>query len=238
MHTDQSLPPPRRGSFSISNLQLPSEATVMLPDALRMDLRNEARGREYRQLMDNLLEQMAGESRVALNFVSCEAGAGVTDALLRLALMLSDHFDGRILLVDGDAQSALLSKRCALTVEPGLIEVLNANSVWRQLVRRTSADRLDILPIGRGVLGSTACNVKRTAGLLEQLGETYRFVLLDSGDIHSQLARCMARSCSASYVFVRIGQTDAERLVPAVQGFQALGAHVQGCIITRSSTET
>lgn len=177
----------------------------------------------YDAFLEHLLVGSNGSFRgpYALGIMSCHRGEGVSTVAANLATALTQHQDGRVLLVDANAAHPSVHRAFGAKLAPGLTDALAAS-----LRRRDDADQTDLAEVRPGdpqadVLadriihrsrnldilpaGDTNGSSRRTivpeafSGLLHAAREKYRFVVVDMPalNVDTSAAR-LAGTCDAT----------------------------------------
>ncbi len=134
----------------------------------------------YRGLRAAMRQSMRGEDRLrTLAVTSCTAGEGKTVTNADLALVFAKA-GKRVLLVDCDLRKPQVHALFGTDRGPGFAEVLEARADWRECVRGSGVDDLDIIPAG-----SSTTNVgellaaDRAVDTLRELRDAYDLVVFD-----------------------------------------------------------
>jgi protein-tyrosine kinase len=148
-------------------------------------------------------------------------GDGKTFIALNLALSMARERDISILLVDGDAPKAQVSRLFGLQGEPGLLSALRDETLdIESLVLDTDIPGLEILPVGGSPEGAaeliaSARMREISARLLSR--NPHRLVLFDSPPLLiSSDARALAQLPGQIVLVARAGRTPMQAIVDAI----------------------
>jgi exopolysaccharide/PEP-CTERM locus tyrosine autokinase len=145
---------------------------------------------EFRRIKRPLLENMSKfESASAdhMNLIlvtSAYAGVGKTFCSVNLAASIALERERNVLLIDADVVKPHISKAFGLEGRPGLIDLLEDESLTVQdVVVRTDLNEIQVLPAGREHLQSTELlSSARMEQLMDEIATRYpdRIVVIDS----------------------------------------------------------
>src|SRR5262245_29624538 len=103
---------------------------------------------QFRRLAATLLHVQRGEKLRTVMVTSAHAADGKTLTAVNLALVLSESYRRRVLLVEGDLRRPAISRVAGVAIGPGLNEALKADDDRQpSLVRLT--ETLTLLPAGQ-----------------------------------------------------------------------------------------
>lgn len=164
--------------------QIPGEASKERLNILKLDDRHHVFSEAFRNLRSSL-HFMSFEDHRPKTFLVTSAvpGEGKSTVSVNLAITLAAA-GSRTLLVDGDMRRGALNEYFELPITPGFSEVLQGGVSWREAVRNTAQENLQILPRGRTLnrtseyyLGSV------TDDFLRDVHQEYDFVVIDSAPV-------------------------------------------------------
>jgi capsular exopolysaccharide synthesis family protein len=140
---------------------------------------------------------------------SCRAGEGKTTVSVNLAVSLA-KLGNRVLLVDGDLRRPSLHRVLSTPRSPGLAHYLRDGRSWQEMVHRSEAHGLEVLPSGGP--SSAAGDLLSGGGmqkLLELANRLYDFVIVDAPAlfINASDARIVSRIVDGVVVVVRSRET-------------------------------
>jgi polysaccharide biosynthesis transport protein len=160
---------------------------------------------------------------------------GKTTTIANLAVMLA-RAGSNVVLVDADLRRPRLHEVFAVSDGNGLTNALLGDDVLK-LVRESGEDHLDVLPAGpvppnpSELLGS-----KRMSTVLEQLGEHYDIVLVDSPPILPVTdALVLTGTVDGIILVVQAGRTTETQVRESVNRLTQLSAPIVGVVLNRLS---
>jgi len=210
----------------------------------------------YRSLRTNL--QFASMERKAktLLLTSAALGEGKTTTLVNLAVTLAQ--DGkRVLIVDADLRRPILHTRLGVPREPGLSEVLEGPTPWRESVRSVAdlmignlgvdrvlnargLDNLNVLTSGS--LPSNPAellNLKKVPDLIQEMREEFDIVLFDTPPILPVADAVLLGSKVDGVILVyQVGRIGRDTLKRAKSLLDHAQAKVMGVVLTNVRAET
>lgn len=135
---------------------------------------------QFRRLAASLLQAQRGERLKSVLITSAAAQDGKTLTALNLALVLSESYRRRVLLIEGDLRRPVICEVAHLPVSDGLSEAIRATDDRKvSLVQLT--DTLTLLPAGRPVpdplSGLTSPRMQR---ILQDAVEQFDWVIVDT----------------------------------------------------------
>lgn len=188
----------------------------------------------YRTLRTNLIfAQAGGQGLRSIVVTSPAGGEGKTTTAANLAVAFAQQ-GMRVLLVDGDFYRARLHQVFGVQNSPGLADLLLGASTVEQVVRKTSVDRVSVIPAGplppvnpTDLLGG---DVMRA--VLESVADEFDLVVLDTPPVLTNAnALILATQTDGALLVVRAGRTDRDTAREAVQQLAAVGARVLGAVL-------
>jgi protein-tyrosine kinase len=188
---------------------------------------NAASREQYRRLAAVLHDAQSTAGLQVVMVASAVAGEGKTLTASNLALTLSESYQKRVLLIDGDLRRPTLHSVFRLDSASGLADGLLSTGETKMLVRQVST-RLAVLPAGRPsadpMAGLTSERMKR---LLDEARQSFDWVILDTPPVMLLPdANLMASMVDGAVMVVRAGSTPHElvrRAADAVGRSRILG---------------
>jgi Mrp family chromosome partitioning ATPase len=186
--------------------------------------------RQYRALLAQVLPSRA-EGHVLL-FSSLEPAAGVTTALLNLAVSACAAEGRTAVAVDANLRRPALAGRLGLAAAPGLRDLLAGTSALEQAVRRTPQPRLFALTAGSGAVATLTGEAVRW--VVAWLRERYDLVFLD-GPPWAEGAEAAALVAAADRVLLVLDQADVNeaKVRAATRAIARMGGQLGGLLVTR-----
>ena len=188
---------------------------------------NGASREQYRRLAAVLHDAQSTAGLQVVMVASAVAGEGKTLTASNLALTLSESYQKRVLLIDGDLRRPTLHSVFRLDSASGLADGLLSTGETKMLVRQVST-RLAVLPAGRPsadpMAGLTSERMKR---LLDEARQSFDWVILDTPPVMLLPdANLMASMVDGAVMVVRAASTPHElvrRAADAVGRSRILG---------------
>jgi capsular exopolysaccharide synthesis family protein len=187
----------------------------------------------FRSLRTSLLLSTAGHPPKYILFTSATPSEGKTTTASNLACVFAQG-GVRVLLIDADLRRPNVHHRFGLSGKVGLTSVLAGTTTIDQAIQHVAeVPNLDILPSGpvppfpTEMLGSDAMHA-----LLEQLGETYTHIVIDSPPILSVTdGVILARVVDAVVLVIRHGKSNKHVIRRARDLLTRSGAPMAGLVL-------
>jgi capsular exopolysaccharide synthesis family protein len=195
---------------------------------------------QYRTLYYRLEHHRERRPMKLVAFTSAISGEGKTVTAVNLALTSARaNPDRRILLVDADLRRGQVAELLGFRARPGLSELLLGEADLREVVRRFKANRLAVIPSGRGAEEPTRLLAgSRMKELLRAVREGFDEVYLDLPPaLPFADAAVLSSLADAVVLVVRANATPGKHIQQALD--HLAGASVLGCVLngaTPSST--
>jgi receptor protein-tyrosine kinase len=135
---------------------------------------------QYRALAALLVDAQTESGTKVVMIASAVPAEGKTLTACNLALTLSESFQKRVLLIDGDLRRPTLHDMFRLNAASGLTDALSSPDERKLLIRQVSP-RLAVLPAGRPDSDPMAILVSdRMRHLLDEAREAFDWVIIDT----------------------------------------------------------
>lgn len=160
-----------------------------------------------------------GKSTVALN---------MAEALGRME---------NVLLIDADMRRPSLTSLLGVEVEsPGLSSLISGNAGLKESIRKLKNSNVSVLTTGsvKGINPLEIVSSKRLAKLVEQLGQHYDRIIIDSPPIHAVSDGLVLSTYADSVVFV-VKSDDTSTVVAsrAIKNLKSVGARIAGVVLNK-----
>jgi len=173
---------------------------------------------QFRRLAATLIHSQRTAPLKVIMVTSAAPEEGKTLTALNLALVLSESFRLRVLLIDADLRRPKITEVANITVE-GLGEVVKAPEA-RKVPLVPVTDMLTLLPAGRAdpdpLSGLTSARMQQ---LLHEAGATFDWVIVDTPPVGAAAdASLLCAMADATVLVVRAGRTPFEAVQQAIDG--------------------
>lgn len=178
----------------------------------------------YRQLRDRLFPSN-NERPQALAWLGAQSVEESASVVTALAKALAERGPAnRVLLVDADFEAFSLSRRFKRPGSAGLGDVVAGKRPWRNVVLPTALAQIDILPCGSLCDRPLATlNGAYWTRLLEELKESYRFILIDAGTADQPGLAPLLQVVDATYMLVEFDRTTRAEVAASVAQLRRWG---------------
>ena len=201
-----------------------------------LPMRDDASGPQaesYRAIRAALRQALHGEGALrTLASTSCTAGEGKTVTNSDLAIVFAKA-GRRVLLVDCDLRRAEVHNLFGIPRGPGFADVLEGRSPWRDCVRASGIDSLDVLPAGQSTSNVGELLVsERSLETLESLRSAYDLVVFDlpPAALVADVAN-FATNLDALILVYRSGKVPGPLVTRTVAMLQQAGVRLLGTVI-------
>jgi capsular exopolysaccharide synthesis family protein len=181
------------------------------------------------------LSETGGGRRVVITSPEQMDGKSTLASNLAIALAKSGK---NVLLVDANLRDPSQHRIFGVSDSVGLVDVLASGELNERAIRRTTIERLHVLPAGAvpknpsELLNSSALN-----DTIEQLGTKYDLVLVDTPAVGVvDDARIVAAGCEGAILVVRSGRTNRRLASAARDGLLSVGCPVVGVVVNGCRT--
>lgn len=166
-------------------------------------------------------EQLDGKSTLASNVAIALAKSGKN-----------------VLLIDANLRDPMQHRIFGVSDAVGLVDVLAGGELNERAIRRTTVERLHVMPAGAVPQNpSELLNSSALPDMLEQLGNKYDVVLIDTPAVGVvDDARIVAAACDAGVLVVRAGKTNRRLAAAARDGLLSVGCPVCGVVVNGCRT--
>jgi len=232
-------PPIRVLDELLASYEAPAPRTLAVPTSITPDLPSARKSLEcctlptvevvpecYLELALRAGEQLASSYCNVLLFVTPNHAAEACFSTTQLAQAFVLQSGGDVLLVDGDLRFGRLSKTVCPT-GAGMTEAMLGAASWPEVIRRTTAPRIDFVPCGNSQIPT----FERTDFGWGALRPKYRVVLIGAGDAQEPETRWLASRCDGVYLVISRRLTRRQEASVAVNDLRSGGANVLGCVV-------
>lgn len=188
---------------------------------------------EYRQLRDEIRDQLREIGPKAILLSAARSESGTTTVLLNLAVTLAREVnETKVAIVDADFDKPAIAGRMAVSDQHGLTDVLNQNVPLAWAMQPTTVPRLQVLAAGHSELKpAAATDLPR---LIAQLKQWFDWVLIDGGVWGQRSDRdAVAGSLEAVYAVTRAGDLERTEFTGLRDRVAHVGGTLRGYITTK-----
>jgi Mrp family chromosome partitioning ATPase len=205
-------------------------------DSLDAELRRSAYERALAELLDRALpptfEETGPGCTIAL--VSAEARQGTTTAAANLAMFAAQRRRLRTLLIDADESAPSHHLRFETKGAPGLTELLRDETTLEESLHATVYGRLDVLPLGEGILPRGARTVAAFRRIVDRLRSQYALTVADLSAVANDADSAQfAAAVDRCVLVVDPARSRRSRIDETAARLRAAGATLAGFIFNR-----
>jgi Mrp family chromosome partitioning ATPase len=223
-----------RGPLTVTFQPCPAApAPRMAPEVIAYHQPGHAVSKQYRALLDQILPESADEAGRVLLFTALAPAAGVTTALLNLAVSACAAARA-VVVVDVNRKRPGLAARVGLPAGPGLSDLLVGSAALDQAVRATAQERLHVLTAGSAPARGGALSAEAVRWAVAWLRQRFGLVLLDGPAWEGDPDQAALVGASDRVLFV-LEQADADRpeVRAATRAVARLGGQLGGLVVMR-----
>jgi protein-tyrosine kinase len=174
-------------------------------------------GEQFRRFAATLMQtQREGQLRRVL-ITSAVPGEGKTLTAVNLALILSESYRRRVLLIDADLRRPSISEALSLKGSEGLSEAIQSTEDMKAPLAQLT-ETLAVLPAGRRLSNPLSSLTSQKMGrLLEEAGDRFDWVIIDTPPLGAAVdASLICPMVDAALLVVRAGRTPHQAIQRAV----------------------
>jgi protein-tyrosine kinase len=206
----------------------PDKALVSLADP------QSSEAEHFRMLRSSILYPPSGKAPQSILVTSSRPGDGKSFVAANLAVSIAQNLDSPVLLVDCDLRKPSLHRLFGLPSVPGLVEYLSSARKIDPFLRKTSADRLYLLPAGTAPRNpSELLASERMISLMRDLVRQRKFLIILDSPPSTMTAdpSILAKMVSGILLVARYGKTrlPEAQLVVDKLGREKFIGHVINC---------
>ena len=165
-------------------------------------------------------------------FLSCEPQSHVTEVAGHLGMFVANTTKKRVLLVDGDQRGSRLSMKYSVNKDYGLTNALLQGSDWAELVQPTANRNIFVLPAGTSSPPLGGFDQSVVQKIVDEWKSTFDYVFVDNGQAYSLSANPVHEACDATYVVLRLGETNRNEADQVIQQLLDNENNLTGCVVT------
>lgn len=191
----------------------------------------------YRSIRENLRFLSDGGAPLgSLGVTSCAPGEGKTTSTLNLAMAFAGERT-RVLVVDADLRKPAAHSACGLSLSPGLAEILESDTPWRECVQSGRTCGVDLIAAGDAQRSpGEILRSQRFPELLAEWKQAYDFVILDLPPaLVVADVEVLAHELDAVLLVYRSGGAHRDALGTVTRKLARSGANVVGVVLNAVS---
>jgi capsular exopolysaccharide synthesis family protein len=202
------------------------------PEGYLVKMPTSAYSEAVRSVLTGILFSGAKTPRVVA-VTSARPNEGKTSTAISMA-RLNAMAGRRSIILDLDLRKPELHKRLKARSTIGLVEFLNEQSTFADVIQKDEPTGLDFIVAGRRTSNSVELlRSKHLTDLLMELGRAYDLVIIDAPPVLALAdARLTARLADTTLLVVRWGRTTPEVARLAVRQLMNVGTHIAGVAIS------
>lgn len=196
-------------------------------------------GVQIQELDAELTKQLEGPGPHVVLLVSLESNTQQAEVATALSMTVCVQRSGPTLLVDADLEVRSITQGFEAT-GGGLLDEIMGTADYLDCVKPTSCEQLKLLSTGTDFASVNSTDpteiVQRIANVVVDWKRHFDLVLIDAGRATSWMAKQLSPHADATFVCVKLGHSQRERLLAVTQQLTSEGARVKGCITTSDAS--
>lgn len=191
---------------------------------------------QYRSVRARLMSQnLTGESQL-IAITSAVPLEGKTITTVNLGLVMAESRELRVAILDADLRRASLGRTLGYRGGPGLADLLLGRATMSEVIHKTPAPNLDLIPAGRtnGIKIAEQLAGGSTRGVFDMLRTHYDYVLIDTPPATTVSDVCtIAPLCNHILVVILMNRTPEPLVRRTVRLIQTNNGRICGAILSR-----
>ncbi|MGU3497394.1 polysaccharide biosynthesis tyrosine autokinase [Mycobacterium sp. C31M] len=202
-------------------------------DAFARVTGNAALMESFRDIRTNLVHLLESSSSRVVAVSSAGLEEGKTTTVCGVAAALSDA-GHRVLVIDADLRQARLTQSLDMSKDAGLADALDGVAEAHAVIRSMEHPKVDVLPAGQISSQPSELLASRAAEkLVQQVGESYDYVLLDTPALLAYTdAAVLATHSDGVLLTARYAGVDDDDLRAAMARLSRVDAPFLGAVLT------
>lgn len=190
---------------------------------------------EYRRFLHNLRKVDAGAELKSVMLTSSVVGEGKSTISSLLAITAA-HKGQRTILVDCDVRRPAIHRLFQLERSRGLVEIISEGVSYKDVVKKTSLDNLDVITAGKVTAQpSELFSTASIDALIRELKFYYDLLIVDSPPVLPVSdPMILAQSVDGVIIVVKAGETAREVAIRAVDIMRSNRANILGVVLNNA----
>ena len=174
--------------------------------------------------------QLSGQPVVQM--LGTTKNIGTSTLTANLAIILA-QMNLKVILIDSDLRQGQLKDYFNIETTIGLSDYLNGTAALGSIITPTQQAKLDLISNGKEEINPVSLLSKpEMARLLEQLKDTYDFILVDGTAILDVSdSQILAKLINTNILVTRYSYTSEQEIEMALESFKNSGHSIQGIIL-------
>ncbi len=188
----------------------------------------------YKNIRTNVISVLTKTNSNVLAITSPNASEGKSTTSVNVAITLA-QLNKKVVLLDADSRRPSVHKKMKIENMIGCMDVLSGEMKLEDVIVHYN-DYLDVIPSGAKIkTPAELFSNDSFDNLLEQLKETYDYVIIDTPPINPVSdTLIIAQKCEAIIMVIRSGVTSFDAFERAYESLKVLDINLSGVIINGS----
>lgn len=222
-----------RQSDSASSTGVMGRTQPRRPRASRLDSGETRVARQFRRLTDNIVREFPPELGGTILFAGIGSNRHVAEVAEAVARQLSFHLDASSVgLVDGNADTQLLTERLGGSEKAGLAEILQQRTSVASTLFDTGMPGVRFLPFGDRRDARNPITSESVKAAFSDLRHLCRYTVVTIGAAQTKLHALLGRHADGTYLIVQLGTSNYQETAETTRYLNCAGARLLGCVAT------
>jgi Mrp family chromosome partitioning ATPase len=188
--------------------------------------------RQFRRVADAIAAEFPLPRGGTITFSGVGSDSHVADVSMNVARQLALHPGASVVLVDGDAESRLLTERSAAAASDGLAEVLQQQTSISSVLEPTPIGNVRFLPFGDSRKALNPIAPDKVRATLADLRQAACYTVIAAGTGTGSLHAILSRHSDGTYLVVQLGVASHQDTSGLARFLSRAGARLLGCVAT------
>ena len=196
---------------------------------------NKAAAEQYRAIRTGMLARWRQQRHLIHTITSATPQEGKTITTLNLGLSFAELRNRRTIVIEADLRIPQFANLLELEEGPGLVEVLDGQARWQDVVRTSAGGALHVIPAGRRANDKAIqlLSGSAAASLFKALRRDYDHVIIDTPPVVELAdAGILGALSDDVLLIVRMNRTPRTLIDQAIRTLDSYNAPVAGLIAT------
>ncbi|MFO7902117.1 MAG: hypothetical protein ACQESR_09360 [Planctomycetota bacterium] len=189
--------------------------------------------RQFGRLTDNIVREFPPEVGGTILFTGLGSNRHVAEVAEEVARQLAFHLEtSSVALVDGNADTPILTERLAGAQKVGLAEILQQRTTVASTLFDTGMRGVRFLPFGDRREARNPVTSQAVKSAFSDLRQLCRYTVVTIGAGQTKLHARLSRHSDGTYLIVQLGAANYQDMAKTTRYLNRAGARLLGCVAT------
>ena len=191
--------------------------------------------KELSALSGNLLSASPKKEFRSVLVTSANDKEGKTLAAISMAHLLATQADSKVVMIDANFHAPMIHDNFSVDLEPGLSDILQGNTSFDHVLRKTEFNNLMVIPGGSSFTGTISFQkIETFKSVLTDLSDNFDYIIVDGNSVLGSSSVSLIAKLFHGVIFViEAEKTRWEVLQQAKDIITNTGGEVKGCVLNR-----